>query len=445
VETDHTVTAEVLDQEGEPFEGADIHFDVSGEGTPDPTDGDDVTDAAGEATFTFTNPVAVTNTITACVDADGDGICDLEETITDTATKEWQEPVAASISLTPETDTNAVGTDHTVTAEVLDQFEEPFEGADVHFDVTGDPTPDPDAGDDVTDAAGEADFTFTNPDEGTNTITACVDADGDTICDLEETITDTATKEWQEPVAADISLAPATDSNLVNTPHTVTATVTDQFGEPFQGAVALFAVNAVGAPSPTSGTAVTDAAGEADFTFTNSTANVTNIITSCLDTDPVNGACDVGEETATATKTWQAPTPPPPPPPPPAPKCPGFEGDARNQVVGTPGDDQLVGTAGADIICGLAGNDTLAGLGGNDLILGGGGQDTLRGGGGNDRLRGEGGRDNLRGGGGNDRLNGGPGRDELRGGGGNDRLNGGPGSDFCRGGGGVDVIRNCER
>jgi Ca2+-binding RTX toxin-like protein len=125
-------------------------------------------------------------------------------------------------------------------------------------------------------------------------------------------------------------------------------------------------------------------------------------------------------------------------------ECPGFEGDPRNDVVGTAGPDILSGTAGADIICGLGGNDILIGLGGNDLLRGGPGADVLRGGAGADTLRGGGGADTLRGGDGPDRLFGGGGNDRLFGGGGNDRLNGGAGFDLCVGGAGSDTFRRCE-
>jgi hypothetical protein len=69
-------------------------------------------------------------------------------------------------------------------------------------------------------------------------------------------------------------------------------------------------------------------------------------------------------------------------------ECPGFEGDPRNDVVGTAGSETLVGTAGADIICAFGGNDILRGRGGNDLLLGGGGADVLSGRSGADILRG---------------------------------------------------------
>ncbi len=170
------------------------------------------------------------------------------------------------------------------------------------------------------------------------------------------------------------------------------------------------------------------------------------------------------------------------------PECPGFEGDSRNDVIGTSGPDDLSGTSGPDIICGLEGNDVLRGMGGNDVLLGGPGADEAIGGGGADTARGASGADELNGGDGNDDLfgegdkdvllggagadeaqggasadtaRGGKGNDELRGGdggddlfgekgsdalfgqAGNDLLNGGPSNDSCQGGPGSDTLRSC--
>ncbi|HEV8681204.1 MAG TPA: calcium-binding protein [Actinomycetota bacterium] len=124
----------------------------------------------------------------------------------------------------------------------------------------------------------------------------------------------------------------------------------------------------------------------------------------------------------------------------PTPECPGYEGDPRNDVIGTPGADVLTGTAGADIICAFGGNDTLSGLGGNDLLLAGAGADLGRGGAGADDLRGARGADDLRGGRNADTLRGGRGRDVLRGGRGSDTLLGGRGNDRLFGGRGNDHL-----
>ena len=165
---------------------------------------------------------------------------------------------------------------------------------------------------------------------------------------------------------------------------------------------------------------------------------------------------DCPEPSPTPTPTQSASPDPSPSDPSPTPtdepgeECPDYEGDSRNQVVGTPDDDQLEGTEGDDIICGLGGNDTISGLGGNDVIIGGDGNDLMRGDEGNDELDGGNGKDDARGNAGNDTVKGGDqndvllgnsGDDTLVGNGGFDILRGGDGDDFAAGGGGRDTLQ----
>ena len=233
----------------------------------------------------------------------------------------------------------------------------------------------------------------------------------------------------QGPAPSELTLTPETGTNLAGENHVMTATVVDQFGDPSAGADIHFVVSGGGAPVPASGDDTTDVDGEATFTFTNSIA-VTNTITACVDADG-GSDCDAGEVSDTATKTWVTD------------ECPGFEGDTRNQVVGTSGPDDLSGTSGRDIICGLGGTDELRGLGGNDLLLGAAGADLILGGAGADEARGGGGGDELRGGDGGDTLLGQKGPDSLFGQKGPDFLNGGDGNDSCSGGDGADTLRSC--
>ena len=226
-----------------------------------------------------------------------------------------------------------------------------------------------------------------------------------------------------------IALAPATATNTVGDDHPVTATVEDEFGNPVAGESVHFAVTGAGTPDPAAGDDTTGAAGAATFTFTNE-APGTNTITACVDADD-DLTCDGGELSTTATRRGKST------------ECPGFEGDPRNQVVGTSGADDLSGTSGRDIICGLGGNDELRGLGGNDLLLGAGGADLILGGAGADEARGGGGGDELRGGDGGDSLLGQNGSDSLFGQKGPDFLNGGAGNDSCNGGDGADTLRSC--
>jgi hypothetical protein len=437
-----------VDSNGNEFiDPGDCHFGLIGQavdsGLGDPTDGADI---LGN-TQTDTNPCGFAN----APDPANNGLVDLNSDGNITAADSCDDCFFGhdvdsgfvmalgpeTLDLTPATATNPEDTQHTVTAHVEDVDGDPVAGVTVRFTVTG---ANPTSGTDTTDANGDATFTYTGANPGNDTITAFADTDNDTIRDPGEP-QDTATKTWTARVATGIDLAPATATNEVNTTHTVTATVVDQFGDPVADQAVHFDVTGVGTPVPAGGDDTTDVNGQATFMFTNATAG-TNTITACIDLDD-DGTCDVGEAVDTATKTWTAVPP----------TCPGHEGDPRNQVVGTPGPDTLTGTGGADIICGLGGNDTLIGLGGNDLLLGGPGADELRGGAGADILRGGAGGDELRGGrgpdrlfggGGNDDLFGGRGNDLLVGGRGNDHLDGGRGIDTCRGGPGTDTTVRCE-
>jgi Ca2+-binding RTX toxin-like protein len=408
----------------ETIDGFDCHFGLIGEtvdaGLGDATDGADVLGNPGANECGFSSPPAGANN--GFVDLNSNTVIGAGDSCSgcffglDLVAGLVQ--AQAEISLEPATDSNEVDTDHTVTATVVDEFGTPVVGVAVHFAVTGVGAPDPASGDDTTDADGEATFTFTNETAGANTITACVDDDAGSDCDGGE-VSDTATKTWTAGPATAIALTPETATNDTGTDHTVTATVTDEFGNAVAGEDVHFAVSGGGTPVPATGEGLTNAAGQATFTFTNGT-EITNTITGCIDDGPANNACDMGELSDTATKTWEERV------------C--IPGDPRNQVVGTSGPDVLVGTPGRDVICGRGGNDVLRGLGGNDLILGGGGAD---------RAFGGPGRDTIRGGAGNDRLFGQDGRDALFGQRGNDLLNGGRGNDTCRGGPGNDTLRNC--
>jgi Ca2+-binding RTX toxin-like protein len=83
--TSHTVTAHVTDSLGGAVAGVTVKFTVT---VTNPTTGDDVTDASGNATLTYLGAAAGTDTIAAFADVDGDGIADGDEP-SDTATKTW--------------------------------------------------------------------------------------------------------------------------------------------------------------------------------------------------------------------------------------------------------------------------------------------------------------------------------------------------------------------
>ncbi|MDQ3953417.1 MAG: hypothetical protein M3279_10725, partial [Actinomycetota bacterium] len=123
----------------------------------------------------------------------------------------------------------------------------------------------------------------------------------------------------------------------------------------------------------------------------------------------------------------------------------GVGGPGDDIIRGGPGDDTMRGNSGVDVLRGGGGHDTLGGGFDNDTLYGGNGRDVLRGNKGFDTLNGQGWRDQLHGGRGHDTLSGNKGDDALYGNRGNDTMHGGPGTDSCRGGPGRDRARSCER
>lgn len=161
----------------------------------------------------------------------------------------------------------------------------------------------------LTDATGRCSVTLTNatPQAG-DTIEVIGVISGQTIGGP---ATDGATKQWQTGVVnqgGTITLTPRAATNQVGTPHTVTATVRNQFGQPVQGANVDFQIT----QGPNAGLsqagmtdATTDANGVATFTYT-SQAVGTDTIVACSETGGTeNDTCNAGEPSATATKTWQ--------------------------------------------------------------------------------------------------------------------------------------------
>lgn len=101
-----------------------------------------------------------------------------------------------------------------------------------------------------------------------------------------------------------ITLTPGSATNPVGTSHTVTATVRDQAGAPRAQQTVTFTVTA-GPNTGATGTAVTNASGQATFTYTsNGTAGTDTITASFFDSSNQTTRTD------TAAKTWAGATTP---------------------------------------------------------------------------------------------------------------------------------------
>jgi Big-like domain-containing protein/beta-propeller repeat-containing protein len=294
---DHIVMATVTDAFGNPTPNIVVRFSVTGTVT---VTGFCTTDPSGQCTFTYSSTTAGTDAITAYADTDNDNTEDPGEPA-GAATKVWTAGAPATLVLSPTTDTNTVGDEHCVTATVKDAFGNPTPGITVRFSVTGANSA---SGSDTTDANGVATFCYTGTAAGTDAITAYADTDNDNTEDPGEPA-GAATKIWTAGAPATLTLEPAADVNTVGEDHTVTATVRDAFGNPVPGVTVRFTVNGATFPSPSSGSDVTDANGEATFTYSASLPGI-DAITAYADTDNDNTE-DAGEPAGTATKTWIVP------------------------------------------------------------------------------------------------------------------------------------------
>ena len=104
---------------------------------------------------------------------------------------------------------------------------------------------------------------------------------------------------------ATLVLTPETDTNTVDDQHCVTATVKDAFGNPTPNINVRFSV---AGSVTTSGTAMTNAAGQAQFCYTGPALPGADVITAYADTDNdnVNDAAPADPED-TARKVWVIP------------------------------------------------------------------------------------------------------------------------------------------
>ena len=173
--------------------------DTDGDGTGNNADGDDDNDGVSDAADAFPlNPLESR-------DSDGDGTGDNADPdddndgIPDSIDAFPFDPARGLLmALTPPTDTNAVETQHCVTAVITGALDSPVPGITVRFTVTGSIES---SGSIVTDASGRSVFCYMGPTlPGADAIVAHADFDGDGAVDPPEP-TSTATKSWLLPTA----------------------------------------------------------------------------------------------------------------------------------------------------------------------------------------------------------------------------------------------------
>jgi hypothetical protein len=172
------------------------------------------TDAAGNATFSFTLASQAGNFITATATDPDTNTSEFSD-----CTQAAQLVVGSVTTLSPPNAVNPVGTTHTVTATAVTAgtASEPLAGVTVFFTVSGsvDTT-----GRCTTDQTGQCSFTYQGPSApGADVIRAYADANGNGVEDPGE-IEGVATKEWTIPASAPGQVtgggqAPAVDGRIV--------------------------------------------------------------------------------------------------------------------------------------------------------------------------------------------------------------------------------------
>lgn len=105
---------------------------------------------------------------------------------------------------------------------------------------------------------------------------------------------------------ATLDLQPETATNVVDDEHCVTATVEDEFGNVTPGIIVEFSVAPTTFRTPSSGSDVTDAAGEAEFCYTSALPG-SDVISAFADTND-DGVQNGDEPGDIAAKSWILPT-----------------------------------------------------------------------------------------------------------------------------------------
>lgn len=259
--TSHTLTATLVDGGGKPISGQTITFNVTN-GPHSGTTGSGTTDSNGVATWSYVGTNVGTDTIIAYG----------YDQISIPVYKIWEQLPLPTISLTPATATNNIGTSHTLTATLVDANGKPMSGHKITFNVTSGPHVGM-SGNNTTNSAGIATWSYVGTNVGTDNIIAMnYDQNGNIW-----TTSNDAQKTWIQASLPTLSLSPTTATNNVGISHTLTATLVDGSGNPMSGQTITFTVTA-GPHSGTTGSGTTNSAGVATWSYVGKTVGTDTIV-----------------------------------------------------------------------------------------------------------------------------------------------------------------------
>lgn len=299
--------------------------------------GDPLTDTNGQIQFSFGNTTAKTNRIVAWTGAQGATFNTNTTELQGSATKTWIAAVA-SLGATPQLKLNPFASAHSIVATLRDAQGNavPLAGEVIRFEIRRGGLGDNAAvsgtngcaavatvisvGSVTTDAAGSATVSYTGPaDPSTTTgdeVDDCIflwhDANSNNIREAGE-FTNTVSKGWRDTasVPSALVLTPGLDGNTESTTHTVTATLTNQFGDPMSGVTLRFTVTRIGMTSTTeenlgtvqSGVRTTGTNGQATFAYIGPAFSSRDTITVCTDLNNDGDCADASEIDQTSPST----------------------------------------------------------------------------------------------------------------------------------------------
>jgi len=248
----YTATAIATDAGNEPVAGLRVDFRVAS-GPNSGKSGSATTDASGIATFTYSSTLTGTDTVRASITNSVGAVLTSND-----VSSTWVSTVR--LTLSPDTATTTVGTPYNATVLVADGGGTPLANVFVTFRITAGPNSGK-TGQGITDAAGQALFTYFSTVQGTDTIVASVVGSGGNAI-----LSNNVSSIWVAPMA--ITLAPSTATTPIGSSYTATAFVSTG-GSPSSGAPVVF--NVVAGPNAgKTQSATTDGTGHATFTYTSS-------------------------------------------------------------------------------------------------------------------------------------------------------------------------------
>ena len=277
--TNHTFTATVT-EDSSPLPDISVTWDLTGVG--EILTSSNTTDESGEATATITSSSPGNSTV-ECYVTDN-------SSITDTAVKTWENYPITHLEVSPSSDTNYVGTNHTLNATVTNSISQPVSGANVTWNITG-------VGDIV-------DSTTTTDGNGAVNCIISSESDGlSTVCcylAINASIYDCGNKTWEEvPITPTwATLLPNTGDHCITYNHTWTLTIYGSDNNPYTSANVTWNLTGVGEILDNDTT--TGANGTAQCIVTSTTPGETTMQGYCTEYPDAEDS---------ATHTWTAITP----------------------------------------------------------------------------------------------------------------------------------------